>query len=263
MHANNFHMGYMDTCGPHTLLLIHGFPLSNAIWAPQYDDLYDLARMIGPDLPGHGSSDPPAGPISIELMAEQCADLLDNLEITDPVVVCGLSMGGYVAFEFFKQNPSRVKGLILTATRAAADSEAAQSGRNAAISKIKKKGVETFTEEMLPKLFSPATLDHDEELVAYIQEIMNQTSQEGAVGALRAMKDRADSLPLLDKITVPTLIVHGEDDQIIPVEEAMEMQKLIPAADLYILENAGHLPNLEQPDVFNGLVAEFLTNIED
>ena len=259
--TQNFHMAYMDTCGPQTMLLIHGFPLNNGIWAPQYDDLYDMARIIGPDLPGHGASDTPAGSISLALMAQQCADLLDNLGITEPVVICGLSMGGYIAFEFVKQFPQRVKGLILTATRALPDSDTAKSGRNAAVSKIKKKGLETFNREMLPKLFSPASLDNNEELVGFVFDILNQTSPEGAINALQAMKERPDSTPILEKISVPTLIIHGEDDQIIPVDEVMEMQSQIPGSNLYILENAGHLPNMEQSDVFNGLVAEFLADL--
>jgi pimeloyl-ACP methyl ester carboxylesterase len=233
------------------------------MWAPQYDDLYDMARIIGPDLPGHGASDPPDGAISIGLMAQQCADLLDNLGISEPIVVCGMSMGGYIAFEFYRQFPDRVKGLILTATRSLPDSEEAKSGRNAAISKIKQKGLESFNQTMLPKPFSPTVLEDDEELVSFVYNLMNQTSEEGAIAALKAMKERVDSTPLLPRIQVPTVIIHGEEDQIIPVAEAQAMQEAIPQADLYIIENAGHMVNLEQPDIFNGLVAEFLSDLLD
>lgn len=257
----DFQMAYMDTCGPQTMLLIHGFPLSNLMWVPQYDDLYDMARIIAPDLPGHGSSDPIKGTVTMGLMAQQCADLLDNLEIFEPVVVCGLSMGGYVAFEFVRQFPERVKGLILAGTRARPDDEETQSRRNAAVSKIKQKGLDIFIEEMLPSLFAPGTLEEDEELVDYVRDMIMHTSPEGAIAALRGMKERADSLPLLPSIEVPTIVVHGEDDQIVPVAEAEEMHDLLPNSDLFIIEEAGHLVSMEQPDVFNGIVAEFLGDL--
>ncbi len=257
----DFQMAYMDTCGPQTMLMIHGFPFNNLMWVPQYDDLYDMARIIAPDLPGHGSSDPMKGTVTMGLMAQQCADLLESLEIDEPIVVCGLSMGGYVAMELVRQFPRRISGLILTATRAAPDSEEARSGRNAAISKIKQKGLDVFVDEMLPNLFAPQNFDPESEIVAYVREMMMQTSPEGAIAALRGMKERADSRPLLSSIEVPTIIIHGEDDQIVPLAEAQEMYAAMPDSNLFIVENAGHLPPMEQPDVFNGIVAEFLGDL--
>ena len=259
MTDNNFNISYFDTCGSHTMVMLHGYPFNNGMWAPQFSDLYDLARMIAPDYPGHGSSDPLLDDgYTIELLAQQCFDLLDGLQITKPVILCGLSMGGYVALEMYRQAPERVKGLILASTRADADTAATKSIRESQVTQIRHGRLEEVNDEMIKKLFSPVTVQENSELVEYIREIMNQTTPEGAVGSLRAMKTRADSTDLLSEINVPTIVMHGEDDVLISVDTAAGMATAIPTAELHILPDAGHLPNLEQPDIFNDIVAGFL-----
>ena len=119
--AQDFQMAYEDSCDRVPVLLIHGYPLSNMLWDLQMGDLSDIARLIAPDLRGHGMTDPTEPPYSMEMYADDCAALLDQLGITIPIVVGGLSMGGYVAFEFCRKYPERVAGLILAATRPGAD----------------------------------------------------------------------------------------------------------------------------------------------
>jgi 3-oxoadipate enol-lactonase len=259
---DDFTMAYQDTCDQQVLLLIHGFPLDSAMWELQLQDLADVARVIAPDLRGHGRSDSVPGPYSMELFSKDIAGLLDYLSIDQPVVVCGLSMGGYIALDFYRRYPERVAGLILTATRAAADSEEGKAGRDNAVATVEDEGIEPIIAGMLPKLMAPGSYE-DDELVDFVKEIMEGTSVEGMIGALQSMRDRPDSMSTLSKIAVPTLIIHGENDQLIPVAEAEAMYRAIEEAEMVVIENAGHLPNLEQPDVFNDAVVDFLEELMD
>ncbi len=251
-------MSYEDSCNRIPTLWIHGFPLNNLLWDLQVDGLAHMARLITPDLRGHGLTEPSEPPCSMKGFADDCAQLLDHLGIEGPVVVAGLSMGGYVALEFYRRYPESVAGLILAATRAGADSEEARLARDAAAATATAEGIAPIVEGMLPKLMAPNTYGEQPDLGEFVEEMMMQTSTEGMVGALAAMRDRADSTPHLDKIKVPCLVLHGEEDQLIPLSEARLMQESIEGAELVVVPGAGHLPNLEQPELFNEAVLVWL-----
>ncbi len=253
-----FLMSYEDSCDRVPVLWIHGYPLSNLLWDFQIDGLADVCRLLTPDLRGHGGSEATEPPYSVGTFADDCADLLDHLGVTGPVVVAGLSMGGYIAFEFYRRYPERVAGMILAATRAGADSDEGKINRDKAAGVAIAEGVEVVVDGMLPKLLAPDNLVEQEDMVEFVREMMLATAEDGMVGALTAMRDRPDSTPLLAKIDVPVLIVHGEEDQLIPVSEAQSMQDAIPGSELVIVPAAGHLPNLEQPEVFNDAVRGYL-----
>lgn len=253
-----FQMSFEDSCDRVPVLLIHGFPLNNMLWDLQVGDLSDIARLIAPDLRGHGMTEPTEPPYSVGLFAEDCANLLDQLGITGPVVVGGLSMGGYVAFEFCRRYPERVAGIILAATKAGADSDDAKKGRDEAASKAIAEGTSVIADGMLPKLLAPDNYETHPDLVDFTHKMMLETSPEGVVGALAAMRDRPDSTPDLAGLDVPALVIHGEEDQLIPRAEAEAMAAALPQSRLVILGDAGHLPNLEQPEAFNDAVREFL-----
>jgi 3-oxoadipate enol-lactonase len=253
-----FGMSYEDSCDRVPVLLIHGYPLSNVLWDIQLNDLTDIARMIAPDLRGHGMTDPTEPPYSMGLFAEDCAGLLDHLGITGPVVVGGLSMGGYVAFEFCRLYPERVAGLILAATRAGADSAEVKDARDNAAGVAIAEGTAAIAEGMLPKLLAPDNYEAQPDLVDFVREMMQETSEDGVVGALTAMRDRPDSTPDLPALDVPVLILHGQEDQLIPLAEAEAMAAALPRAKLVVVPGAGHLPNLEQPEIFNDAVRDFL-----
>ena len=257
----DFVMAFQDSCDRPALLLIHGFPLSSQMWEPQLDDLAEFVRVIAPDLRGHGQSDSVPGPYTIAQLADDCADLLGHLNVATPFVVCGLSMGGYIALEFYRRYPEHVAGLILAATRAGADSPEGKAGRDKAAELAKNEGATAVSAGMLPKMLASSTYEDDEELVEYVEDVMSSASLNGVVGALAAMRDRVDSTPTLGDIAVPVLILHGADDQLIPVAEAEAMFKAIPNAELVVIPDAGHLPNLEQPDIFNDAVIDFLEEI--
>jgi 3-oxoadipate enol-lactonase len=261
-HPEDFSMAFVDSCDKLTLLLIHGFPLNSSMWSPQIDELADYVRIIAPDLRGHGNSDSVKRPYAMSLLADDCADLLGHLGVSTPFVVCGLSMGGYVALEFYRRYPEHVAGLVLTATRAGADSAEGKANRDKAAADIDENGLDGLIDGMLPKLVAPKTAVSDPDIIDFIREIMESTSDEGAIGALMGMKTRSDSTDLLAEIDVPTLIIHGKDDQIIPVSEAEAMHKAIKNSKLVVLENAGHMLNLEQVDAFNDALIDFLEEID-
>lgn len=252
----------IDDLGSRTpLLLIHGFPLSRALWEPQVIDLSDSARTLAFDLRGFGGADPVPGPWSLDDLADDCRAFLDAVRVTQPAVVCGLSMGGYVAFAFYRRYRARVAGLVLAATRAGADSPEGRAGRDKMAALAREQGAEAVADAMLPKMFAPKTYTAHPVLVERARAMMAGSSVDGIVGALGAMRDRADSTPTLAEITVPTLVVHGADDQLIPVSEAEKMQAGIEGARLVVLPDAGHLLNLEQPALFNSALADFVMNL--
>jgi len=258
-----FTMAYADTCSDIVVLLIHGFPLSGRIWEPQLHDLGGMARLVAPDLHGFGESDPHSTPPSIADYADACAGLMDVLAV-DSYIVAGHSMGGYVALELLRRHPERVEGLILVSTKAGADDEEARTARAAAAEKARRPGgVEEIATRMLAKMLGPESREEDPELEDDVREIMEDANPDGVAAALLAMRDRADFTAELAKIAVPTLVVHGGDDAIIPVSEARAMAETIPGAELAILPDCGHLPTLERPDDFNVAVADFLERLTE
>jgi len=246
-----------------TILFIHGYPLSRQMWKPQVRGLADSARLLTPDLRGFGESEATPGPYSMELLADDCFALLDRLGIGEPVIICGLSMGGYVAFSFYRKFPQRVQGLILAATRAGADSPEAKTNRDKAIALAKKEGAEAIARLMLPKMLSSRTLNTRPEIVEDVRSILLSASIPGITGALAGMRDRLDSSSLLAQISVPTLLIFGEADQFASKHEVESIRDLIPGASLHWIADAGHLPNFEQPEMFNTLVQGYLTAFFD
>jgi 3-oxoadipate enol-lactonase len=243
------------------LLFIHGYPLSRKIWEPQMNDLRDQATLISIDLRGHGNSYAFVGPYSMDLLANDCKLLLDELNIKVPVVVCGLSMGGYVAMAMYHNFPDLFKGMILTSTRSGSDSPEGKINRDIAINQAYQHGPNYIAESMLQKLFSPVTHSNNPNLLTMIHDVIANTSIQGIVGALQGMRDRPDSTPLLTKISCPAIIIHGVDDQLIPLKDAELMAQQIPNSRLIKITNAGHLPNLEQPKIYNRFVQDFLLSL--
>lgn len=243
------------------LLFIHGFPLNRRMWEPQMGPFSVKSQVLAPDLRGHGNSEPIEGPYSIDMLVDDCVALLDALDIEQPAVVCGLSMGGYITLAMYRRYPERICGLILAATRAGAEPLEGKANRDKAIAQVEKDGTAPITDSMLPKLMSPRTYETNPDLVRQVKSIMTSTSVPGMIGALESMKTRPDSTPLLSEITVPTLIIHGVDDQLIPLQEAHSIHTAIADLTICLMSSAGHLPNVEQPERFNQVVKEFLEKL--
>lgn len=256
---NGIDLAYIDEGQGIPLLLVHGYPLSNAMWEPQVEALSKEFRVIAPDLRGHGETEAPAGPYTMELMADDLKGLLDHLNI-DQAVIGGFSMGGYITFAFYRKYRERVRGLILADTRPQPDTPEARQGRTNSAELARREGAGAIADQMLPRLLSQDALQSKPQLAQKVRQIMASNSVNGIVGDLMALAERPDSVPLLPEIHCPTLIIVGEQDALTPVADSHLMAERIPNARLEILPKAGHLSNLEQPELFNQAVGSFLAS---
>jgi len=244
------------------LLFIHGYPLSRRIWDAQLDGLAGQALMVAMDLRGHGDSFPFEGPYMMDLLAEDCQKVLEHAHIRPPVVVCGLSMGGYITMALYRKYPQLFKGMILTSTRAGADTPEGKASRQASIVDVIEFGAGYIASGMSQKIVSPYTLSTQPTLVKTINGIMAKTSVQGIVGALQGMMERPDSTATLKEVNCPVLILHGVDDQLIPIKEAEKMRRVTPHSRLVRIQQAGHLLNMEQPEHFNQAISKYLSTLD-
>jgi 3-oxoadipate enol-lactonase len=243
------------------LVLLHGFPLSSAIWHEQQQELSDNFRVITPDLRGHGRSPAPAGVYEMELLARDVLALLDSL-LVKKAVIMGHSMGGYVALAAWKLAPERFLALGLIASQAGADTEEARQGRFKMAEKVAADGSKVVAEAMLFKLFSP-DLPGGSPIINQVGQMILNTPTAGIIGALKGMAGRADSGPLLPKLNMPVLILAGDKDQIIPLEKTKAMATAVATAALRTIANAGHMPMLEQPQATTTAVRDFLSAVDE
>lgn len=257
----DFAMEYDERGSGVPLIFIHGYPLNRKMWQPQLSALSDIARVITPDLRGHGGSDAVPGMNTMDDMAKDIKELIENLDIKEPVILGGLSMGGYISFAFYRNYPELVKGMILAATRATADNIDTKVNREEAAAIAQERGTEAIIEMQLPKMLAPSTLKTRPEIVELARDIMLETPVQAIVGDLRGMLNRQDSIPTLKTIDCPVLILHGAEDQLIPLDEINLMQEAIRNARSKTILEAGHLLNLEQPEMFNLAVREFISSV--
>jgi 3-oxoadipate enol-lactonase len=239
------------------VVLLHGFPLSGAIWHEQQKQLSDRFRVIVPDLRGHGRSPAPSGIYEMDLLARDVLALLDVLLIKRAIVM-GHSMGGYVALAAWKLAPDRFLALGLVDSQTGADTEEGRQGRYKMVEKVAAEGSKVAAEAMLPKLFAP-NLSAGAPVFEQVRQIILNTSSAGIIGSLQGMAIRPDSSEILPKISVPVLILTGDKDQIIPLEKTKAMAATIPTATLTVVENAGHMPMLEQPQATTTALRDFLS----
>ena len=253
-------LGYdMSGTGSQTLVLLHAFPLQRRMWEAQAASLAasGAARVVTVDLRGFGESDVVPGPATMEQMAEDVRGLLDALGL-EQVALCGLSMGGYVAFACMRSFSDRVHGLILADTRATADTEQGHANRETSARLAEEQGVVALFDRDVPKLFGSVTLHDRPDVVALGREVAAANLPEGVAAASRGMGLRPDSIELLPQIACPTLVIVGEQDALTPLADARMLFERIPNAQLEVITDAGHLSNLERPDVFTEHVARFL-----
>jgi 3-oxoadipate enol-lactonase len=243
--------------GP-ALLLVHGFPLDHQMWRHQIDAFSVTCRVIAPDLRGFGQSDATPGIVTMQQYADDLAALLDALSITEPVTFCGLSMGGYIAWQFVERHARRAGKLVLCDTRAVADTSSAAQTRLDTAQQVLADGPQALVESMTPKLFAPATLENQKDLVHGIQQVMRSTSREGIAAALRGMAKRPDVTGRLAEIRIPALVVCGSADAIAPPSEMRGIAAAMPQAEFVEITAAGHMAPLENPAAFNSALAQFL-----
>jgi pimeloyl-ACP methyl ester carboxylesterase len=237
------------------ILFVHGFPLDRTMWRPVMAKLTGWKR-IAPDLRGMGLSDD-SDRYSMAEYADDLAALLDVLD-TEKAVICGLSMGGYIAFELLRRHRERVEALILCNTRAEEDSEEARRKRDEMIELLERDGPSGLAEIMIPQLLAPSSLTAIPHVVEHLRAMITGSSPAGLIGALRAMRDRLDSTSLLSEIRVPTLVIAGRDDRLVSPAASKKMAEAIPGAQFALIPDAGHLAPLEQPVATSRVIAEFL-----
>ena len=243
------------------VILIHGYPLSQKIWAPQVEALRAEFCVITPDVRGHGESAATRGIYTMDILADDILTLMQHLQC-GPAVLAGHSMGGYIALAFWRKYPEWMKGLVLVSTRAAADSVEGRAGREALAQAVEKeKSAVPVLAKMLPHMLAPASLTANAHLKTEVEGIMSHTSQQGLAGALRGMAMRADVQESLAAMRIPVLIVAGTADALIPYAESEKMARAIPGAELRLIEGAGHLPSLEKPDELNPMLQAWLRKI--
>jgi 3-oxoadipate enol-lactonase len=245
--------------GP-AVLLLHGFPFNRSLWRQQVEILAPHFHVIAPDLRGHGETSVTASPATMAEMAQDVIGLMEALDIAQ-ATLGGLSMGGYVALSLYRRWPERVRALVLADTRAVADTEEGKEAREQQAQKALLEGMAPIADAMLPKLLAPITVARRPEVVARVRDMILNTDPVGAAAAQRGMAQRIDHTDFLSRIVVPTLVIVGRHDQLTPVSESEMMHRGITGSRLQVIEDAGHISNLEQPERFNRSLSEFLHEI--
>jgi len=257
-------LAYVDRGAGQPVLLVHGFPLDHTMWNAQIDALSGQFRVIVPDLRGFGES--PMGVvdsqhgISMERYADDLAELLDALDIDrdTPVVFVGLSMGGYIAWQFVRKYASRLRALALLDTRAVADTDEARVGRLKMAEHVAEWGSIRVAEMLGPKLFGPVTFETNPAAVAAVRRVVGGTSPAAIAAAQRGMAERPDMTSFLPQIKVPTLVLVGEDDAISPVAEMQSIATAIPRSKFVVVRNSGHMTTMENPAAVNDALQQFI-----
>ena len=251
------HLNVVEQGQGHPLLLVHGFPLDHSMWQQQLEVLAHRYRVIAPDLRGFGLSDVTPGTVTMEQYADDLAALLDALKITEPITFCGLSMGGYVAWQFVARHPQRLQRLIVADTRAIADSQEAAEGRRKSADKVLQEGPGIVADTMLPKLFHKVA-GAEPTYVQQTKGVMLSTKPEGIAAALRGMAARPDVTGQLGQIGVPTLVICGQHDAISPAAEMQQIAAAIPGAKYVEIAGAGHMSPLEKPAEVSEAITKFI-----
>lgn len=252
--VDGFPLHYLDEGQGLPVLLFHAYPLGSGQFRPQLAALADRFRFLVPDARGFGKSGAADGPTTMTRMAQDGLALLDALGIGQ-AVVGGVSMGGYATLALMREDVSRVRGIILSDTQARADTAEAREGREQAAVTAETRGPEAVLEAMLPKLLSPGAAQDVKDAVG---ALIREASPAGIAAAQRGMAQRFDARELLARFSGPALIVVGEHDGITPPGVAKQLSEIAEGSRLEVIPGAGHLPNLEQPEAFNGVLASFL-----
>jgi 3-oxoadipate enol-lactonase len=252
-------LAYDDAGSGIPLLFIHGWPHNRTLWAAQLSGLPTRARCLAADLRGFGDSSV-AAPFTVDQYADDLAALLAMLGI-DRAVVCGLSLGGYVALAMLRRHRALLRGLILTSTRATPDSAEGREKRARLIEFVEENGVEALAGMQLREMVGETTFTSRPDVLEAFRQLMATSPDEGVIGGLRAMAGRHDSSDLLGGIDFPTLVVSGAEDTMTPPEEMRALADAIPRCRLEVIESGGHVCSYERPAAFNHVIAEFLATL--
>jgi len=252
-------LAYDDHGAGYPIIFLHAFPLHRSMWKPQIEALLSEQhyRLVALDWRGFGESEINVNVATMELFADDVAALMDTLGMQN-TILCGLSMGGYAAFAFLRKYPQRVRGLILADTRPGADTSEGKANREKVALLAETRGTDAIADLHIPKLLSEYTRQHQPEVELRVRQMINTATIQGIAAASRGMVVRSDASELLSTITCPTLVIVGEQDSLTPPAVAQEYAAQIPGAQYTVIPLAGHLSNLEQPELFLNAMRNFL-----
>lgn len=260
--VNGVELAAVDRGEGSPLLLVHGFPLNHRMWRAQIEALANRHRVIAPDLRGFGESGLPDDKVTMDQFADDLAGLLGALEVGEPVVFCGLSMGGYIAWRFWQRHRARLRGLILCDTRAAADTPEAAANRLATADRVLREGPSPVLQAMLPKLVAESMAKAGPEVVEALRQMILSCDPRGIAAASRGMAERPDMTPLLGQIDCPTLVLVGQQDVISSAPEMRALAEAIPGAKFVEISQAGHMSPMENPGEVNAAIGAFLAELD-
>jgi pimeloyl-ACP methyl ester carboxylesterase len=239
------------------LVLLHPFPAHHGLWLPAAQSLISRYRVVLPDLRGHGDSEIGDGPATMEKHASDLARVLDDAGV-GRAIFCGVSIGGYILFEFWRRYRGRVAALGLCCTRAQADTDEARNTRLKNADLVLERGTEWFVDLMAPKLLGKSTQEARPDLVVDARRMMLQMSPQDIAQAQQGMAARPDSVTTLKTINVPTLVVMGEEDTLVPLSDGDLMRQHIANSRLAVIPKAGHFAVWEQPETVGKLIRQFV-----
>jgi pimeloyl-ACP methyl ester carboxylesterase len=241
------------------VVLIHGHPFNRTLWAPSGKALTAAGyRVITPDLRGYGDSSVTPGKVFLSDFADDIAALLDHLGV-ERAVIGGVSMGGQITMEFQRRYPQRAQALVLSDTSAPAETEEGKEFRNGLADRLLAEGMDGYAAEVIDKMLAAYNVTALPDVTAHVLGMMRATDPQGAAAALRGRAERPDYRDTLAAVETPVLIVVGVDDVYTPISNAEDIHRLIPHATLTVIDRAGHLPGVEQPEQFNAALLDFLS----
>jgi pimeloyl-ACP methyl ester carboxylesterase len=242
---------YEETGQGFPIVLLHGYPLNHHIWKPVVERLKDHARVITPDLRGHGQSPVTDGVYSMRLLAEDIHTLLQRLGI-QKAILAGHSMGGYVSLAYARAYPNCLAGLAMVASQAQADTTEKRQARYITVEEVGRKGVKAAAKKMLPRLTSRKDLEPE------LLEMMLKTSRKGMVGILKGIAERPNALEWLSEISVPMVVIAGADDIVVPIERARTTAQMLNRGWLVEIPQTGHMPMMEAPDAVSDALIQLV-----
>ncbi len=241
------------------ILFIHGFPFDYTLWESQINHLKKDYYCIAYDVRGLGDSYVGDGQYTMEAYVDDAFSIVHEMNLDRPVL-CGLSMGGYVALRTAERDPLRFRGLILCNTKADADDNNAKIKRAKQIDSINVKGLNRFIDEFIPQCFASKTIDKNRTLVEKTITASKKHIPKGVKGAIFAIMSRTDTTEFLKNCQIPSLVIAGSADAVTPADKMKELASLIKNSEFVTIPDSGHLTAIENPDAVNKAISGFLAD---
>ena len=258
LNINNLNLSYDDVGeGNIPIIFLHGFPFDKSMWAKQLDFFATTNRVIAIDIRGFGKSTDETTPLSIDIFSDDLMVFMNQLNISK-AIICGLSMGGFIALNAQARFPDRFEAIILCDTQCIADTIEVKLNRYKTIDEIALNGTLNFNEAFIKKVFCKNSFTNKQEIVTQLRSVVMANPEQIVINGLKALAERSETCSTLSEINIPTLIICGREDEVTPLEQSEFLHTSIKASVLHIIDNAGHVSNIEQPEEFNNEISKFL-----